>query len=108
MSQNHSGVGLAAEEGVLSLAAGKVSQTRSDVTGLCLQLDGQIEDLRAKWGGEGARAFSQLHAGWQDKQRRIVGALDTLAASLQDTDRDNTATDHAQAETSMSLASRLG
>ncbi len=108
MNQHHMGVGLAAEEGVLSLAAGKVSQARSDVTGLCLQLDGQIEGLRAKWGGEGARAFCHLHAGWQDKQRRIVGALDTLASSLQDTDRDNTATDRAQAEASTSLASRLG
>ena len=108
MSQNQTGSGLAAEEGVLSAAAETVLTAKADVTALCLQLDGQLETLRTKWGGEGARSFSKLHDGWQDKRRRIVGALDGLSDSLHDTDRDNTATDRAQAETSSLLASRLG
>ena len=108
MNQNQTGAGLSAEEGVLTQAAATVAQAKSDVAALCSQLEGEINGLRGKWDGLGARSFAHLHGAWQDKQTRIVGALDTFAESLQDTDRDNTVTDQAQADASQLLTSRLG
>ena len=106
--QEHQGTGLSAAQGALVQAADHVTQARADVTGLGTQLAGQIEGMGAKWGGEGARAFHRLHVAWQEKQRRIVGALDDFAESLGQTDRDNLATDQAQADLSARLVARLG
>lgn len=108
MSQDNATGGLVAEEGVLLAASETVVSAKGDVTALCHQLGSQIDELGARWSGEGGRSFARLHRAWQEKQQRIVGALDGLAESLQDTDRDNVATDQAQSEASMLLTSRLG
>ncbi|GGD12779.1 WXG100 family type VII secretion target [Nocardioides daphniae] len=95
-------------EGVLAAAADAVTQARSDVATLSQQLAGQIEALESSWKGDGARAFERLHRAWQDKQQRVVGALDGLSAALEETGRDAVATDTAQADATQRLISRLG
>lgn len=106
--QDNPGAGVSAAQGALVQAADHVARARVDVTTLGAQLASQIDGMGARWGGEGARAFHRLHLAWQDKQRRIVGALDGFAESLQETDRDNLATDQAQADLSATLVARLG
>lgn len=108
MNQMTPSGGLVAEEGVLAAASETVLRARVDVLSLSGQLEAQITELGSAWAGEGARAFERLHRAWQDKQRRVVGALDNLATALDDTGRDTSATDAAQADVSLLLASRLG
>lgn len=96
-----------AEEGVLEQASRTVEQARADVTALAHTLSGQIDAVASKWGGDGARAFAQLHQAWQERQQRVVGALDGLSASLAETGRDTVATDAAQADLAAHLRSRL-
>ena len=106
--QQHPGAGISATEGALVRAAEHVGRARADVTALGGRLASDIDGMGARWGGEGARAFHRLHLAWQDKQRRIVGALDDFAESLHQTDRDNLATDQAQADLTATLVARLG
>ncbi len=82
---------LSQAEGALVQAASRVGEARSDLLSLADQLSGQLESLRGQWSGAGAAAFGRVHLAWQERQRRIVGALDGLAAALVDTDRATTA-----------------
>ncbi|WP_181312049.1 WXG100 family type VII secretion target [Nocardioides campestrisoli] len=100
--------GLTAAERALSKAADSVETARNDVTQRCSQLSGQIDAIGAKWGGQGAVAFRQLHAAWQEKQTKIVRALDDFSESLRQTEKDNVATDEARAQASSNLMNRLG
>jgi hypothetical protein len=45
---------------------------------------------------------------WQDKQEQILRALDQLSTSMQETERDNVATDESQSEAHLNLQNRLG
>lgn len=100
--------GLVAGEGVLAAASETVLRARADVLALSQALESEITALGASWSGEGARAFDKLHHAWQEKHRRVVGALDGLASGLDETGRDTVSTDAAQADVSMLLVSRLG
>lgn len=99
---------MSAAAGALREATEHVKEARSDVTAASQRLAQQITSIGAKWGGEGARAFQQVHTRWQEKQATIVRVLDDFADQLIETDRDNLATDAAQAEISARLLSRLG
>lgn len=106
MSENGA-AGLSQTERALSVAADKVATARQDVTKLNQNLSGQIQGMGMKWGGQGATAFHNLHTAWQDKSTKIVSALDQFQQSLLDTEKDNTATDQSQADTSSRLLNRL-
>ena len=95
-------------EGALAQAAGRVGEARSDLLSLADQLSGQLEVLRGQWSGAGASAFGRVHLAWQDKQRRIVGALDGLATALVETDRATSAADATQSDVVSRTATRLG
>jgi hypothetical protein len=45
---------------------------------------------------------------WQDKQEQILKALDQLATSMQETEKDNVATDQGQSDAHLNLQNRLG
>ncbi|WP_101525652.1 MULTISPECIES: WXG100 family type VII secretion target [Nocardioides] len=100
--------GLSARERSLIDAATAVNSARSEVTQLCKGLSDRIAGMGQQWGGQGATAFHQLHTAWQEKQNKIVSALDNFEQSLQQTDKDNKATDEAQAQASSNLMNRLG
>ncbi|WP_110240566.1 WXG100 family type VII secretion target [Nocardioides gilvus] len=108
MTDHNAARGLSAATGVLDQAATTVEEARVDVTRLSAELGAQIQGLGGRWSGEGARAFTQLHVAWQDKQRRIVAALDDFAASLTHTERDNRSTDLSRSDSAIALAHRLG
>lgn len=108
MNDDHATQGLSAANGVLERAAMTVDEARSDVTRLSQELGAQIQGMGGRWSGEGARAFTQLHVAWQDKQRRIVAALDDFSASLTQTERDNRSTDTARSDSATALINRLG
>lgn len=107
MSQTGS-AGLSQTEQALRRAAEEVAAARADVTKLSADLSGQIQGMGARWGGQGASAFHTLHTAWQEKQSKIVGALDQFAESLVLTDKDNVSTDQSQADSAANLTSRLG
>ena len=107
MADANAGMGLSQGEGSLTQAADRVSEARGDLMVLADQLSGQLDALRGQWAGAGAAAFAQVHQAWQDKQRRIVGALDGLSSSLIDTDRVTTAADAAQSDVMTRTAARL-
>lgn len=108
MTDDNSTADLSAATGVLDRAARTVDEARADVTRLSQELGAQIQGLGGRWSGEGARAFTQLHVAWQDKQQRIVAALDDFSASLTQTDRDNRGTDALRSESATALINRLG
>lgn len=108
MTDDNSTPGLSAATGVLDRAARTVDEARADVTRLSQELGAQIQGLGGRWSGEGARAFTQLHVAWQDKQQRIVAALDDFSASLTQTERDNRSTDTLRSESATALINRLG
>jgi WXG100 family type VII secretion target len=99
---------LSQADGALAHAAGRVGEARADLLGLADQLSGQIDALRGQWVGAGGAAFAQVHMAWQDKQRRIVGALDGLSTALVETDRATAHADVLQSDTMTRTAARLG
>lgn len=108
MTDDNSSQGLSAATGVLDRAARTVDEARVDVTRLSQELASQIQGLGGRWSGEGALAFTQLHLAWQDKQQRIVAALNDFSASLTNTERDNRSTDVLRSESATAISNRLG
>lgn len=105
----HAGTaGLSQADRALTRAADHVTTARGDVTSRCQQLGDQMAGLSGQWGGQGALAFQRLMVGWQDKQRTILDALGDLAVALQETERDNVATDQSEAAAVSRLQGRLG
>lgn len=96
------------EAAALSRGAEQVRAARGDVTRLCTQLSSQIQATAPQWQGGGGRAFQNLMVMWTQRQQRIVGALDTLSASLDRTEQDTLVTDQAQAAMASRLSARLG
>ncbi len=96
------------QEQALSRAAETVRTARGDVTGLCRTLSEQIVGLGVRWSGAGGTSFQHLNTAWQEKQELLHRALDRLAESLGETERDNAAADACQQESMHRLAGRLG
>lgn len=95
-------------DGALSRAASEVESARSDLTQIAVRLESNLSGMRSQWQGAGGTAFEQVHAAWQEHQRRIVSALDGLVESLRATEQVNTAADDVQAQTLGRFAARLG
>lgn len=94
--------------GVLSRAATMVSEAREDFDGHAKTLDGQIAAVRGRWGGAGANAFFVLHQSWTEKHKVVVTALDKFAASLTETEKDNTRVDEEAGAFMNNLINKLG
>lgn len=99
---------LSQAERALTTAAEAVVAARADVTRLQSQLATEVEGLRARWVGAGAVAFQHVHAAWQERQSRVIAALDGFEASLRETELDNRRTDEAQADGFAHALARLG
>jgi WXG100 family type VII secretion target len=99
---------LSQTEKALSQAAEYVNTARGDVKGKCNVLGDRVSEMMGGWGGQGASAFNNLMLAWQDKQETILKALDQLSVSMQETEKDNMATDESQSQTHMNLQNRLG
>lgn len=99
---------LSQTEKALSKGAEFVNTARGDVKGKCNTLTDQVSQMMSGWGGQGASAFGNLMVAWQDKQEQILRALDQLATSMQETERDNVATDEGQSQAHANLQNRLG
>ncbi|MGL5808408.1 MAG: WXG100 family type VII secretion target [Nocardioides sp.] len=102
------GSAIGQSEGALSRAADRVLEARGDLVGLSGRLGSQLESLRGQWVGAGAAAFGRVHGAWLDQHHRIVGALDGLAGSLRETERDTAAADQVQGDVLSRTAARLG
>ena len=100
--------GLSQTEKALSTASEHVNTARGDVKGKCNTLGDRVSDMMAGWGGQGATSFTNLMVAWQEKQETILKALDQLSQALQETEKDNVATDESQSQTHTNLQNRLG
>ncbi len=96
------------QEQALIRAAEQVRMARGDVQRLGDRLGLEMQGLRAQWAGRGGTAFQSLMVGWAERQRRILGALETLAAHVETTERDTGSTDDVQAGVTAVLLNRLG
>ena len=94
--------------GTLGRGADLVGAARQDFDRMSAELDHEIDQLRPRWQGAGGSAFFGLKDAWNDRHRRVVAALDDLAAALRDTERDVLATDEAQAAGYHQDLGRLG
>jgi WXG100 family type VII secretion target len=99
---------LSQTEKALSKGAEYVNTARGDVKGKCNTLGDRVSEMMGGWGGQGASAFGNLMVAWQDKQEQILRALDQLATSMQETEKDNVSTDESQSEAHLNLQNRLG
>lgn len=99
---------LSQTEKALSKGAGFVKEARSEVKNKCDIVQDQVGEMMGGWGGQGATAFGNLMVAWQEKQNTILNALDQLAHSMEETEKDNVATDQAQSDSHANLQNRLG
>jgi len=99
---------LSQTEKALSQGAEFVKTARGDVKTKCNTVSDRVNEMMGGWGGQGATAFTNLMVAWQDKQDTILNALDQLAASMEETEKDNVATDQSQSDSHLNLQNRLG
>ncbi|WP_310529004.1 WXG100 family type VII secretion target [Nocardioides sp.] len=99
---------LSQTEKALSKGAEFVNTARGDVKGKCNTLSDRVGDMMSGWGGQGASSFGNLMIAWQDKQETILKAMDQLASSMQETEKDNVSTDQSQSDAHLNLQNRLG
>lgn len=95
-------------EKALSRAAGMVAQARGEFDTISKTLMGNVESMRSQWGGQGAVAFQALAMAWNEKQQKIVSALNEFESNLVTTEKDNLATDDSQSSAMTSLQNSLG
>ena len=95
-------------EKTLSRAAGMVAQARGEFDGISRTLMGNVEAMRSQWGGQGSVAFQALAMAWNEKQQKIVSALNEFESNLVTTEKDNMATDDSQSSSMTSLQNSLG
>lgn len=91
--------------GALKQIGGEVTSGKEDFRALSHQLSGKINEKTQQWQGAGGTAFFNLHQQWQDKNTKILAALDEFDAALRKTDSDTTSTDQGQ---SQSMGTNLG
>jgi ESAT-6 family protein len=91
----------------LQRAAGMVATAKGDFDKLSANLSGQLSALSSKWVGQGGSSFQALQTAWNEKQNKIVRALDEFESALTQTQRDNTSTDDTQHANMSKLTGRL-
>ena len=99
---------LSQTEKALSKGAEFVVTARGEVKTKCNTVSDRVNEMMAGWGGQGASSFGNLMVAWQEKQEQILKALDQLATSMQETEKDNVATDQGQSDSHANLMNRLG
>ncbi|CAB4705150.1 MAG: WXG100 family type VII secretion target [Actinobacteria bacterium] len=92
----------------LTRAAGMVAEAKGEFDGISKTLMNNVESLKAQWGGQGSTAFQALAMAWNEKQQKIVNALNEFEANLTTTEKDNLATDDQQSASLVGLQNSLG
>jgi uncharacterized protein YukE len=99
---------LSQTEKALTRGAEYVKTARGEVKNKCVTVGDRVNDMMTGWGGQGASSFGNLMVAWQEKQETILKALDQLALSMEETEKDNVATDQSQSDAHLNLQNRLG
>jgi len=95
-------------EKVLSRAATMVADAKNELDGISKTLMNNVQAMRSQWGGQGSASFQSLAMAWDEKQRRIVSALNDFEQNLMTTEKDNVATDDSQQSSMTALQNSLG
>lgn len=92
----------------LSRAAGLVAAARVDLDAVGAGVRADAERLQTRWTGRGATAFGALAVAWQERQARIVAALDDFEAGLRGAERTAVTADEEQHAGLLALQHALG
>lgn len=103
MSTNRVGFG----EGTIKSTAQLLAEAKIELKRLSSELQGEINQLQGKFGGQGAVAFGILNRAWDEKQGAIVMTLEKFEATLDETEKTMTTSDEQSAASVASLTSRM-
>jgi len=103
MSQNRVGFG----EGTLKTTEQLLAEAKVELRRLSNELQGEINQLNGKWGGDGAIAFGILNTAWDEKQGAIVQTLEKFEASLSETEKSLTTSDEQSASNVASIRNQM-
>lgn len=92
----------------LGRAAGLVGAARRELDMIGLGIRADAEHLQTRWAGRGATAFASLAMAWQERQQRIVAALDDFEQGLLGAERTAEAADEQQNAGLLALQHALG
>ncbi|GAA4121955.1 hypothetical protein GCM10022215_27350 [Nocardioides fonticola] len=95
-------------EHALSRAAALVAEARFDLDAIGAGVRADAERLQVHWSGRGATAFAALAIAWQERQARIVGALDDFESGLRGAERVAESADEEQNAGLLALQHALG
>lgn len=79
--------------GAITKCAEIVDTTRTDLKTKLKTLQGQMEEVKAHWEGEGASSFQSVQALWTTQAEDLVQILDTFRENLIQNDKQYTADD---------------
>ena len=102
---HHSRLGFG--EGTITSTAQRLAEARLELRRLGQELQGEVDQLQGKFGGEAARAFGALNRAWDERHGAIVTTLDRFESSLNDTEKSMRASDEQSASSISAIWARL-
>jgi len=103
MSNNRVGFG----EGTIKSTAQLLAEAKTQLRKLSKELQGEIDQLQGKFGGQGAQAFGVLNQAWDEKQGAIVMTLEKFESTLDETEKSMTASDEQSASSVSSIRAQM-
>ena len=103
MGNNRVGFG----EGTIKTTAQLLSDAKAELRKLSKELQGEIDQLQGKFGGQGAQAFGVLNRAWDEKQGAIVMTLEKFESTLGETERSLTTSDEQASSSVSSIRSQM-
>lgn len=103
MGNNRVGFG----EGTIKSTAQFLAEAKAELRKLSKELQGEIDQLQGKFGGQGAQAFGILNQAWDEKQGAIVMTLGKFESTLDETEKSLTGSDEQSAASVSAIRSQM-
>ena len=103
MSSNRVGFG----DGTIKSTGQLLAEAKVELRRLSKELQGEIDQLQGKFGGQGAQAFGVLNRAWDEKQGAIVMTLEKFEATLDETEKSMTTSDEQSASSVSAIRNQM-
>ena len=103
MGNNRVGFG----EGTIKSTAQLLAAAKAELRKLSKELQGEIDQLQGKFGGQGAQAFGILNQAWDEKQGAIVMTLEKFESTLDETEKSMTSSDEQSASSVSAIRAQM-